>query len=182
MAVNGQQATKVVTGKCRLSYVHLFEPWSANPNQDAKYSVVLLIPKSDTQTINKMRAAQQQALENGKDTKFKGRIPKNWTDTIHDGDEEADLEANPEYAGHWYLTVSANTKPGVVDDQVDPILDSTEVYSGCYGRASINAFPFSNQGNQGVSFGLNHVQKLADGEPLGGRSKAEDDFADDGLI
>ena len=86
--------TKVVTGKVRLSYVHLFEPFSNNPDQDAKYSCVLLIPKSDKTTYNKLRAAQKSALENGK-TKFGGSIPKSWKDTIHDGDEEADLERNP---------------------------------------------------------------------------------------
>ena len=74
------------------------------------------------------------------------------------------------------MSVSSKTKPGIVDGAVNPILDSTEVYSGCFARVSINAFPYSQQGNKGVSFGLNHVQKLADGDFLGGRSKAEDDF------
>ena len=167
--------TKVVTGKVRLSYVHLFEPYTNNPDQPAKYSCVILIPKSDKATMKKLRAAQQVALENGA-AKFGGKVPRTWKDTIHDGDEEADLEKNPEYEGHWYMSVSAKTKPGIVDRDVDPILDSTEVYSGCYARVSLNAFAFNTQGNKGVSFGLNHVQKLADGEYLGGRSKAEDDF------
>lgn len=170
------KATKVVTGKVRLSYVHLFEPWSNDPDQTPKYSTVLLIPKSDKATIKKLRAAQQAALEAGKDSRFGGKLPKNWKDTIHDGDEEADLDNNPEYEGHLYMTVSSKTKPGIVDRDVDPILDSTEVYSGCYARVSINAFPYSTSGNKGVSFGLNHVQKLADGDFLGGRSRAEDDF------
>lgn len=169
-------ATKVITGRVRLSYVHLFEPFSNNEGQEAKYSCVLLIPKTDKVTIKKLRAAQQAALEAGKDSRFGGRIPKNWTDTIHDGDEEADLEKNPEMEGHWYMTVSSKTKPGIVDQQVNPILDSTEIYSGCFARVSINAFAYSNSGNKGVSFGLNHVQKLADGDYLGGRSRAEDDF------
>jgi hypothetical protein len=75
------------------------------------------------------------------------------------------------------MSVSNKTKPGIVDQNVQPILDSTEVYSGCYARVSITAFPFSASGNKGVSFGLNHVQKLADGESLGGITKAEDDFS-----
>lgn len=180
---------KVVTGECRLSYANLFEPRAANENADPKYSVVLLIPKSDTKTIEKIRAAQKTALEENKH-KFGGKIPKAWTDTLHDGDEEADLERNPEYAGHWYISVSANVnyKPGVVDRDVNPILDPSEVYSGCYARASINAFAFNTQGNKGVSFGLRNVQKLRDGEPFGGVTRAEDDFDavddddDDGLI
>jgi len=168
--------TKVVTGKVRLSYVHLFEPYSSFENQAAKYSCVILVPKSDTATIKAIKAAQALALENGKSSKFGGSLPKNWKNTFRDGDEEGDLEKNPEYAGHYFMTVSNNNKPGVVDQNVQPILDSTEVYSGCYARVSINAFPFNTSGSKGVSFGLNHVQKLADGESLGGITKAEDDF------
>lgn len=175
-APNPNQLTKVVTGRVRLSYVHLFEPYAQKPDQDAKYSCVILIPKSDTGTIDKIKAAQRAALENGKAKTFGGKIPVNWGNTLHDGDEEADLEKNPEYEGHYYMSISAKTRPGVVDQNVQPIIDSTEVYSGCYARVSMNAFPYSNSGNKGVSFGLNHVQKLADGDPLGGRSRAEDDF------
>lgn len=170
------QTTKVVTGKVRLSYVHLFEAFSNIEGQDPKYSCVLLIPKSDKLTMKKLRAAQQAALENGKNGVFKGRIPKDWKDTIKDGDEDADLEQNPEYEGHFYMSVSSKTKPGIVDRDVQPIIDSTEIYSGCFARVSINAFPYSVQGNKGVSFGLNHVQKMGDGDYLGGRSRAEDDF------
>jgi len=63
-----------------------------------------------------------------------------------------------------------------VDKNVQPILDSTEVYSGCYGRASITFYPFNTNGNRGIACGLQNLQKLADGESLGGRSRAEDDF------
>jgi hypothetical protein len=168
--------TKVVTGKVRLSYVHVWEPFTNNPTQEAKYSCVLLIPKTDKVTIKALRAAQQAALVAGKDSKFGGKIPAVWADTIHDGDEEADLDQNPEYAGHMYMSVSSKTKPGVVDANVQPILDSTEVYSGCYARASINCFPYNFSGKKSVSFGLNHIQKLSDGDSLMGMTKAEDDF------
>lgn len=171
-----ENTTKVITGKCRLSYVHLFEAYSSFEGQDAKFSVVLLIPKTDTKTIAAIKAAQKLALENGKTSKFGGSIPKAWKNTFRDGDEEGDLDKNPEYAGHMFMTVSNKTRPGIVDQNVQPILDSTEVYSGCYARVSITAFPFSASGSKGVSFGLNHVQKLADGEPLGSVTKAEDDF------
>lgn len=173
------QPTKVITGTVRLSYAHLFEPFAFNPEKDEpKYSVVLLIPKSDKATIKKIKAAQKAALEQGKSSKFNGKIPTNWSNTLRDGDEEKDLEENPEFAGHYFMTVSARTRPGIVDRNVQPILDSTEVYSGCYARASINAFPYSVSGNKGVSFGLNHIMKVKDGDPLGGRSNAEDDFAE----
>lgn len=175
--------TKVVTGKVRLSYAHLFEAHkspAAPENAPAKYSVVILVPKSDTATIEKIRAAQKVALENGKTSKFGGKIPANWKSTFRDGDDEteADLEKNPEYAGHWFMTVSNTRRPGVVDLNMQPILDPTAVYSGCYARVSLNAFPYSTSGNKGVSFGLNHVQFIEDGEPLGSVSKAENDFAE----
>lgn len=168
--------TKVVTGTVRLSYAHLFEPYAVNPEQPEKYSTVILIPKSDKKTVKAIQAAQQAALEQGANSKFGGKVPKSWTDTLHDGDEEADLERNPEYEDHWYMSVTSKTRPGIVDRDVQPILDSSEIYSGCYVRVSINAFPFNTQGNKGVSFGLNHVQKVKDGDFLGGRSKADDDF------
>lgn len=173
---NGQQSTRVVTGKVRLSYAHLFEPYAVNPDQEAKYSCVLLIPKTDKATVAKLKAAEEAAKQAGVGSRWNGKMPPVVQSIIHDGDTEADLERNPEYAGHLFMSVSSKTAPGVVDAQVQPILDSTEVYSGCYVRASINAFPYSAQGNKGVSFGLNHIQKIADGDNLGGRSRAEDDF------
>lgn len=167
--------TKVITGRVRLSYVHVFEPYSSKPDQEKRFSCVILIPKSDKRTIKAIQKAQQAALEAGKG-KFGGKIPSNWKSTLHDGDEEADLEKNPEYEGHYYMSIGAKTRPGVVDQNVQPILDSTEVYSGCYARVSMNAFAYNTNGNRGISFGLNHIQKLADGDFLGGRSRAEDDF------
>lgn len=168
--------TKVVTGPVRLSYVHLFEPYSNSDDQEAKYSCVLLIPKEDTKTLNRIKKAIAAAAEAGKASKFNGSVPKNLKTTLRDGDEEGDLDKNPEYEGHMFMSVTSKTRPGIVDKDVDPILDSTEVYSGCYARVSINAFAYNTQGNRGVSFGLNHVQKVRDGDFLGGRSRAEDDF------
>lgn len=175
---NGARATKVVTGVVRLSYAHLFEPFSPNEEQDKKYSTVILVPKKDKKTIADIERAQQAALEAGKDSRFGGKIPRNWKNTFRDGDTDdaVDHETNPEYAGHMFMTVSSKTRPGIIDRQKMEILDSSEVYSGCYARISMNAFPFNTQGNKGVSFGLNHVQKVRDGEMLGGRSRAEDDF------
>jgi hypothetical protein len=178
MPTNSAQATKVVTGVVRLSYVHVFEPWSNSEDQPERYSVTLLIPKTDKATLNAIKKAQEAALEQGKSKVFSGKIPANWKSTLHDGDEEADLEKNPECAGHMMMAVASKTKPGVVDRNLNPIIDSTEIYSGCYARVSINAFPYNTSGNRGVSFGLNHIMKWADGDYLGGRSRAEDDFAD----
>ena len=176
MPVTTNGSTKVVTRKVRLSYVHLFTPWTNDPKNTPKYSTVILIPKSDKQTLKAIEDARAVAEINGKAKFGASWGKKGLKNTLHDGDEEGDLDTNPEYAGHMYMTVSANTQPGVVGRDLNPVMDSTEVYSGCYARVSINAFPYNTQGNQGVSFGLNHVQKLADGDFLGGRSRAEDDF------
>lgn len=169
-------ATKVVTGEVRLSYAHLLEPRSSFEGQDPKYSAVILVPKTDTKTIEAIKAAQQEALENGKSSKFNGSIPKNWKNTLRDGDVDGDLDKNPEYAGNMFMNVSSKTKPGIVDANLQPVMDAGEVYSGVYARVSINAFPFSAQGNKGVSFGLNNVMVLGKGDPLAGGTRAEDDF------
>ena len=177
---NGAKETKVITGKVRLSYVHLFEPYSPDEDKAPRYSCVILIPKTDKATMRSIREAQKAALENGVSSVFGGKLPREWHDTIKDGDDEdqTDLERNPEYAGHWYMSIAAKTKPGIVDQRREPITDSSDVYSGCYARISMNAFAYNVKGNKGVSFGLNHVQKWADGDFLGGRSRAEDEFDD----
>lgn len=173
-------ATKVVTGEVRCSYVHLTEPWanSDNPNAIPKFSIAILIPKSDTATVEKLRAAQENAKKIGKDKKWGGEIPHNLKDTLHDGDVEADLKKNPEYAGHWYMTVSNTQRPGIVDSDLQQIIDPTQLYSGMYARVSLNAYPYNTAGNRGVSFSLNNVMKKREGEALAGSASAESDFAE----
>jgi hypothetical protein len=164
--------TAVTTGKVRLSYAHLFEPFAQTPGQEPKFSCTILIPKSDEKTVTAIKKAQLAA----KKAKFGDRPPTNLRNTLHDGDEEADLERNPEYAGHYFMAINSKTRPGVVDKDVNPIIDSTQVYSGCYALVQMNAYGYDNSGGKGITFGLNHVMKVADGEYLGGRSKAEDVF------
>ncbi len=170
-------ATKVVTGKVRFSYCTLFEPRAPkeNPDGEKKYSVTLLIPKSDVETIKKIKAAQEAAIAD----KWPGKRPPKIASTLHDGDgvkEKTGEPYGPECSGHWVMSVSSKQRPSVVNAQLQAILDPSEVYSGCYGRASINAYAYDVSGNRGTSFGLMNVQKLADGEPLSGRTRAEDDF------
>lgn len=169
--------TKVVTEPVRLSYVHVFEKWANDDTQEPKYSCTLLIDKKDQRTLRALERARQAAIK----AKWGDKPPKGLKSTLHDGDneEKVDHEKNPECAGHMMMAVSSQTQPGIVDRHLQPIIDSTEVYSGCYARVSINAFAFDHpQGGKGVSFGLNHIMKWADGDYLGGRSRAEDDFAD----
>lgn len=172
-------ATKVVTGKVRLSYVNIFRSRSFSEGDDAKFSVCLLIPKSDKKTLDKIQDAIDEAVEQGVSSKWGGKQPKILHFPLRDGDAEKADEA-PEYAGMMFLNANSQTKPGIVDRDRVEILDPDEVYSGCWGRASINFFPYDFKGNRGIGVGLNHIQKLSDGERLGGnRASAEDDFDDD---
>ena len=176
--------TKVVTGTVRLSFVNLVEPRVGFVGQAPKYSVLLLIPKEDTKTVEAIKRAQQAALDNGKASTFGGSIPKKWKDTFRDGDEEQDTEQAPEYAGHYFMNVGASEKyPPVLVDQRRQKLSkddaSVAFYSGMYARVSMNAFPFNAQGSKGVSFGINAVQKVRDGEPLSGAVVDVDSDFDD---
>lgn len=173
-----RNSTRVITEPVRLSYVHLLEPWSNDPTKKAKYSVVLLIPKDDKVTIGRVAAAKKAAKEAGIARFGASWGKKDLRNTIHDGDEEGDLDSNPEYAGNLYITVSSDTRPSVIDRNGNLITDPDDIYSGCFARVSINAYPYSNSGNVGITFGLNNVMKWRDGDFLGGRSSAESDFAD----
>lgn len=165
--------TKVVTGKVRFSYANVFQPRAISEGQEPKYSVCVMIPKSDKDTIEKIKAAIEAAKQEGASL-WGGKIPANLKLPLRDGDTERPDQ--PEFAGHYFLNASTKQKPGVVDKQLNPILDATEFYSGCYGRVSLNFFPFNQAGNKGVGCGLQNIQKLEDGEPLGGRTRPEDDF------
>lgn len=168
--------TKVITGKCRLSYEHVWEAASIN-GSEPKYSACILIPKSDKATLAKIKAAMEAAVQEGIKNKWKGRKPANLKLPLRDGDEERpDDDA---YAGCCFLNANGKRQPGIVDLARNPILDRDEVYSGCWCRFSLGFYPFSASGNNGVAVGLNHLQKVADDTPLSGRSRAEDDFDDD---
>lgn len=171
--------SKVVTGKVRFSYVNIFKSRAFQADQDAKFSICLLIPKEDKATLKKIKAAIDEAIQEGISTKWNGKKPANIKLPLRDGDEERADEA-PEYAGMMFLNANSTQKPGIVDKDLNEILDPDEVYSGCWGRASINFYPFSVNGNKGIGVGLNNVQKLKDGERLGAtRASAESDFGDD---
>ena len=168
---------KVITGKVRFSYANVWEPKSINGG-DEKYSVSLIIPKSDTKTIAEIKAAIEQAKQDGKG-KFGGKIQASLKLPLRDGDvDRADDEA---YKNSYFVNANSKDRPQVVDNKVKPILDQNELYSGCYGRASITFYAFNQNGNKGIACGLQNLQKLSEGEPLSGRSRAEDDFttADD---
>jgi hypothetical protein len=172
---------KVITGPdTRWSYANVWEAKSINGGTP-KFSVSLIIPKSDTRTLNKIKAAIEAAYKEG-ESKLKGNgktVPplSSIKQPLRDGDiERPDDEA---YANAYFVNANSATAPGIVDSNLDPILERSEVYSGVYGRASINFYAFNSNGNKGIACGLNNLQKIRDGESLGGKSRAEDDFATD---
>lgn len=175
MTVTDNNTTKVITGKVRLSYVALLEP-KAFEGQEAKYSTVLLIPKSDKATISKIKKAQKAAYEAAKNDKLKGVKADKVKTTLRDGDDEMDLEEHPEYADCYFMSVSSKTAPGILDKYKEKVDSPDEVYSGVYARVSLNFFAYNTAGNKGISAGLNNVQILAKGDYLGGRSSADADF------
>lgn len=170
--------TKVVTGvNTRWSYANVWDPHSINGGK-AKYSVSLIIPKSDTATVKAIKAAIQAAYEEG-EGKLRGngrsvppldaiKIP------LRDGDRERPND--PVYANSYFINANSDTAPGIVDAACRRILERSEVYSGVYGRASISFFAYNSNGNRGIACGLNNLQKIRDGEPLGGKPKPEQDF------
>ena len=170
---------KVVTGpNTRFSYVNAWEPKSINGGTP-KYSVSLIIPKSDTKTIEKIKAAIDAAYLEG-ESKLKGNgrsVPPLATlkTPIRDGDVER--SDDPVYANAYFINANNSSAPGIVDADLQPIIERSEIYSGVYGRASVNFYAFNTNGNKGIACSLNNLQKIRDGEPLGGKSNAEEDFA-----
>ena len=173
--------TKVITGvKTRWSYANVWQAKSINGGTP-KYSVSLIIPKSDTKTVTAVKNAIQAAYGEGQ-SKLKGNSKSVPALTaiktpLRDGDaERPDDEA---YKDSYFINANSATAPGIVDAARNPIIEHSEVYSGVYGRASINFYAFNSNGNRGIACGLNNLQKVSDGEPLGGKTRAEDDFADE---
>jgi hypothetical protein len=164
---------KIVTGKVRFSYAHVFQPSAAVEGGTPKYSVSIIIPKSDTETVAKFQKAFEDAA-NTNAAFFGGAVPKGLKGGLRDGDAEKD---DPAYANSFFVNANSANKPGVVDADMNAIIDPSEFYSGCYGRASVTLYPYNASGSKGIAVGLNNVQKLEDGDKLGGGTSAAVDFA-----
>jgi hypothetical protein len=169
---------KVVTGVVRLSYLNCWQPKSVNGGTP-KYSASIIIPKSDKSTLDRIEAAIEAAYHEG-EAKLKGNgksVPSlaSLKTPLRDGDiDRPDDEA---YADSYFVNANSNTAPGVVGRDLQDIIETSEMYSGVWARASLSFFAFNSNGNRGIACGLQNLQKIRDGEPLGGRSRAEDDFA-----
>ena len=169
--MKNQNKTKVVV-PCRVSFLHCWEPDSVNGG-DPKYSVSAIISKDDIKTINEINAAIEQVKKDSM-SKWGGKIPANLKLPLRDGDiDRPDDEA---YAHSYFFNANSRQAPQVVDSKVQPILDQSEVYSGCYGKISVTFYGYNSNGNRGIAAGLGNIQKLKDGESLGGRTSAADDF------
>lgn len=173
--------TKVITGvKTRWSYANVWQAKSINGGTP-KFSVSLIIPKSDTKTVTAVRNAIQAAYEEGQ-SKLKGNsksVPALTAIKTPLRDGNAERPDDEAYKDCYFINANSVTAPGIVDAARNPIIEHSEVYSGVYGRASINFYAFNSNGNRGIACGLNNLQKISDGDPLGGKTRAEDDFADE---
>jgi hypothetical protein len=179
-------STEVLTLKVRFSYVNVFEPKASQDGGEPKYGVTLLIPKTDTVTIGKIRAAMAEAAENFRSKNGAASLPQNPLTPLHDGDGDKPNGGpyEPECAGHWVLACSNKQKPLVVDEFGTEIsgprtecTNPNAVYSGCYGRAKINFYGYNNR-RKGIGCGLLGIKKLHDGEPFGGSYADASDFED----
>ena len=176
-----ENSTKVVTGKVRFCYANVFEPTAMNEGDTLKYNICILIPKTDTKTLEKINKAIEAAKEAGKAklADKNGKIPSNLKLPLRDGDDERGDD--PAFEGMYFINANSQRKPSIVDKELNPIMEKEEFYSGCYGRASINFYAF-NVSSKGIAAGLNNLQKLEDGEMLAGGSTAEEDFGGENAV
>lgn len=176
-----ENTTKVITGMVRFCFARVFEPVANEEGGTPKYSVCLLIPKSDKATVSKVRKAMEAAKQAYKADlqDKKGNIPDDLNLALRDGDTERD---SPEFEGHFFINATSKFKPGIVDKDLNPILSREEFYSGCFGRASINFYGYAKNGNKGIAASLNNLQKLRDGDPLSGGASAESDFGGENAL
>lgn len=165
------------TGEARLSYVHLNEPHSNNGGEP-KYGTTVLVPKSDVQTKARIDAAIEYAKQKGVAEKWNGTMPPVVALPIYDGDGVRP-NGDPfgaECRGCWVFTTSNKNPVQMVDAGMNPIVQKGEIYSGCYARVCVSVFAYNQSGKRGVGFGLEAVQKLRDGDPLGGGVSVADAF------
>ena len=176
-AGNRVNPTKVVTGVVRLSYANVWEPKSINGGAE-KFSVSLIIPKADTKTLGAIQKAIDAAIEEGRG-KFGGKVPSKATLKLPLRDGDVDRPDDEAYTNCYFVNANSSSAPEIVDKSLNPVLNRSEVYSGVYARVSINFYAFNSNGNRGIACGLGNIQKVRDGEPLGGKTSAADDFTSD---
>jgi len=173
-------SVKITTGTVRFSYLNVFKPRAINDGKE-KYSATLLLPKSDKAGVQKVKKAIEEAKKQGAAEKWKGKVPANLWNPLRDGDVEK-ADEHPEYAGMYFINAKSDNRPILFDQMKEEILDPTEIYSGCWGRANISLYAFDTNGNRGIGVGLNALMKKRDDEPFGNMVTADSarrDFDDD---
>ncbi|MES2348460.1 MAG: DUF2815 family protein [Pseudomonadota bacterium] len=167
---------KLITPEFRVSFANIFRPATPLPGTPAgakpKYGLTMLFPKGAD--LSAMKAAAQTAAvekfgDKLKDPNFAKRLRSPFRD-------QGEKTFEGYESGAIFVNVTSGQRPGLVDQNVQPIIEESQFYSGCYAIASLNAFAYDTAGNVGVAFGVNNIQKRRDGEPLGGRTRPEDDF------
>jgi len=176
-----KRATFMVTGIVRAAFVHLIDKYAQEEGQTEKYSMMILIPKTDKETLSKIKACTDAAKAKGQTEKWGGSVPNGLKTPLRDGDTDDSFAEDENFDGMYFLNCNSNNQPGLIDRykvKIDPKdeEDRKQIFSGMYCRVSLNFFPYAAKGNKGVAAGLNNVQKIKDGEFMGGRSRAEDDF------
>ena len=163
--------TTMTTGEVRLSYVRLFKPYAGEQGQEEKFSCTVLVPKSDTATMGRINAAIEAAKQKGICDKWNGNCPPMVPTPVYDGDgvrPSDGSEFGSECKGHWVFTArsKADLPPEIVDQNINPVINQSEIYSGIYARVNVSFYPYYYGGKKGIGCGLNAVQKGRDGEPL----------------
>lgn len=169
--------TKLVTPKFRVSFPCVFEAKSAFDGQPKRYSLTMLFDKAalaKDPEQKKLFDAMIQAVKDAAREKWGDKIPANLRNPFRNGKEKEQFQGYGE--GVVFVVTTSQTRPGLVNNQLQPIIEAEEFYAGCYARATVNAYAYEKMGNAGVSFGLHNIQKLGDGEPFSGRTKPEQDF------
>jgi hypothetical protein len=164
---------KIVTGKTTLRYHDLHEP-----NDKGMYGVCILIPKSDTATVKKIKDAIEATKTDPRAVQtWGGKFLATFRTPLRDGDTDRDTESDPSYKGHWFINANTKNKPDLVGPDLNPILDRADIFNGCYVRVSLSPAAYNVDGNKGIKFYLGNVQKLGEGPRIGGGiTRAEDDF------
>lgn len=168
----------VLLRNVRLSYVRFDKAVSRNPGQEKKYSCTILVPKTDLAQKQAIDSAISAAIAIGRE-KYGSAVPPKPKTVVWDGDgyTQSGKEFGPEAKGHWVFTAGLSEARGpvqVVDLSRNPILNQSEIYSVMYANVLVNFYFYKNE-SVGVGAGLGPVQKVADGEPLGGTLPSADD-------
>lgn len=169
----------IMTPEFRADWVHLLKPYlsaddAKDPNKKAKYQVTMLFKKGEDLTRLKNAVVKVLTDKFGDKTKWPKNLRLPFRDQA-DKEKEGKLPAGYE-SGAIFTRASSLNKPGLIDTANNDIIDSSEIYPGCYMKATVHAYYYNRKGNQGVTFDLHNVQKQRDGEPLSGRLKAQDEF------